>query len=135
MMQKLARLALWMVPLLFVSLCPAFLFGAPQYGAAPADEKAAKAPTKHSVTGCLQKGDEMGGFTITGKDGKVWELHGKKVDLSGHVGHTVTVSGSATDRSKAEEEKVEANEKKEYGEKEHGDLRVSSLKMVSESCK
>jgi len=132
MMQKVARLSLWMVPVLFVSLCPAFLYGAPQMG----DEKAAKAPAaKHSVTGCLQKGDEAGGFTITGKDGKVWELQGKKVDLSGHVGHTVTVTGSATSRSKAEEEKVEANEKKEAGEKEHGDLHVTSLKMVSESCK
>ena len=132
MMQKLVRVSLWMIPLVLVSLC-----AASQYGAAPmGDEKAAKAPAaKHSVTGCLQKGDEMGGFTITGKDGKVWELHGKKVDLSGHVGHTVTVTGSTTNMSKEDEEKVEANEKKEYGEKKHGDLHVSSLKMVSESCK
>jgi hypothetical protein len=132
MMQKLVRVSLWMIPLVLVSLCPAS-----QYGAAPmGDEKAGKAPAaKHSVTGCLQKGDEMGGFTITGKDGKVWELHGKKVDLSGHVGHTVTVTGSTTNMSKEDEEKVEANEKKEYGEKKHGDLHVSSLKMVSESCK
>src|SRR5882762_8367675 len=110
MMQKLVRVSLCMIPLVLVSLC-----SASQYGAAPTgDEKAGKAPAaKHSVTGCLQKGDEMGGFTITGKDGKVWELHGKKVDLSGHVGHTVTVTGSAANRSKAEEEKVEANEKKE----------------------
>src|SRR5258706_8055825 len=124
-MQKPVRISLWMIPLVLASLC-----SASQYGAAPmGDEKAAKAPAaKHSVTGCLQKGDEMGGFTITGKDGKVWELHGKKVDLSGHVGHTVTVTGSAANRSKAEEEKVEANEKKEAGEKEHGDLHVTSLK-------
>jgi hypothetical protein len=47
----------------------------------------------------------------------------------------VAVSGTAANRSKEEEEKIEANEKKEYGEKKHGDLRVSSLKMVSESCK
>ena len=132
MMHKLVRVTLWMAPLVLVSLCPAFLFGAPQM----ADEKAEKAATaKHSVTGCLQKGDEMGGYTIAGKDGKVWELHGKKVDLSGHVGHTVTVTGSSTNMSKEEEEKVEANEKKEYGEKRDGDLRVSGLKMVSESCK
>jgi len=132
MMQRLVRVSLWMIPLVLVSLC-----SASQYGAAPTgDEKAEKAPAaKHSVTGCLQKGDEMGGFTITGKDGKVWELHGKKVDLSGHVGHTVTVTGATSNMSKEEEEKVEANEKKEYGEKKHGDLRVSSLKMVSESCK
>jgi hypothetical protein len=129
MMQKHARLSLWMVPVLFVGLCPALLFGAPQMG----DEKAAG--SKHSVTGCLQKGDEMEGYTITDKDGKVWELHGKQVKLAGHVGHTVSVTGSSTNRSKEEEEKYEANEKKEYGEKEHADLQVSHLKMVSESCK
>ena len=97
------------------------------------DEKAAG--SKHSVTGCLQKGDEMEGYTITDKDGKVWELHGKQVKLSGHVGHTVTVSGMTTNMSKDDEDKIESNEKKEYGEKKHGDLQVSNLKMVSESCK
>jgi hypothetical protein len=79
--------------------------------------------------------DEPEGFTITGEDGKVWELHRKKVQLADHVGHTVTVTGSAAKRSKAEEEKIEANEKKEAAGKEHGDLKISSLKMVSDSCK
>jgi hypothetical protein len=129
MMHKHKRMSLWMVPVLFVGLCPALLFGAPQMG----DEKAAG--SKQSVTGCLQKGDEAGGFTITDKDGKVWELHGKQVKLGDHAGHTVTVSGMTTNMSKAEEEKIEANEKKEAGGMEHGDLQVSSLKMVSESCK
>jgi hypothetical protein len=127
MMRKLERLSLWTVAAMFVCLCPGLLHGAPQMG----DEKAAG--SKH-VTGCLQKGDEAEGFTITDKKGKVWELHGKEVKLAGHVGHTVTVNGSATNRSKEDEEKYEANEKKEYGEKEHGDLQVSHLKMVSESC-
>jgi hypothetical protein len=45
------------------------------------------------------------------------------------------VTGSAASKSKAQEEKIEADEKKEAGGKEHGDLRVSSLKMVSDSCK
>ena len=133
MMQKLARLSMWMIPVLLMSLSPAALYSAPQ----TADEKAEKMPAKSrkSVTGCLQKGDEAEGFMITGKDGKVWELHSKKVQLAEHVGHTVTVAGTAANRSKEEEEKIEANEKKEYGEKKHGDLRVSSLKMVSDSCK
>jgi len=132
MKQKHAGLSLWMIPLLFVSLCPGFLYGAPQMG----DEKAAKtAADQYSVTGCLQKGDEPGGFMITDKDGKVWELQSKQVKLSGHVGHTVTVAGSATNGSKKEEEKMEANEKKEAGGKEHADLHVTSLKMVSETCK
>ncbi len=133
MMQKLARLSMWMIPVLLMSLSPAALYSAPQ----TTEEKAEKTPAKSSksVTGCLQKGDEAEGFTITGKGGKVWELHSKKVQLAEHVGHTVTVAGTADSRSKEEEEKIEANEKKEYGEKKHGDLRVSSLKMVSDSCK
>jgi len=45
------------------------------------------------------------------------------------------VTGPAARKSKAQEERIEANEKKEAGGKEHGDLRVSSLKMVSDSCK
>ena len=132
MMQKLARLFGWTISILFVSLCASSLYGAPQ----TADEKAEKASagSKHTITGCLQKGDESGGFTIAGKDGKVWELHGKKVPLAGHVGHTVTVTGSGTSKSKSEEEKIEANEKKEAGGKEHGDLRVSSLTMVGDTC-
>src|ERR1700752_5102504 len=132
MMQKHTRLSLWMVAVLLMSLSPAFLYGAPQMG----DEKAAKAESgKHTVTGCLQKGDEAGGYTITDKDGKVWELHSKQVKLSGHVGHTVSVSGMATNGSKEEEEKIAANERKESNGMEPADLKVSSLKMVSESCK
>lgn len=91
--------------------------------------------TAQSVTGCLQKGDEAGGFTIAGDDGKVWELHGTKVKLAGHVGHTVTVTGSGAKESKATEDKKEASEKKEASGKEYGDLKVQSLKMVSETCK
>jgi hypothetical protein len=88
-----------------------------------------------TVTGCLQKGGETGGFYIAGDNGKVWELHSKKVSLAEHVGHTVTVSGPATMETKEDEAKIDADEKKEYGDKEHGDLRVHHLKMVSESCK
>ena len=132
MMQKLAIPSAWMVSILFVSLSPMSL-----HGRSPMDEKAksASAGPRQTVTGCLQKGDEPGGFTITGEDGKVWELHGKKVPLADHVGHTVTVAGSAGSKSKEQEEKIEASEKKEAGEKEHGDLRVTGLKMISNSCK
>ena len=94
-----------------------------------------KGGSMQTVTGCLQKGDEMGGYMIAGDNGKVWELHSKKVNLGEHVGHTVTVTGAETNESKGDEAKIEANEKKEYGDKEHGDIRVHSLKMVSDSCK
>ena len=89
------------------------------------------------VTGCLQRGVEAGEFSITGPDGKTWELSSRSVKLDEHVGHQVTVTGSAHSESKAEEE---AEEKKEgrleraAAKEEFGDLRVTDLKMVSETC-
>lgn len=121
------KLMVWALSLVFGGLffsipCSAQMGGS----AAPASTQ--------SVTGCLKKGDEAGGFTIAGDDGKVWELHSKKVKLSEHVGHKVTVTGMVAKESKATEDKMEANEKKEASGKEYGDLKVESLKMVSESC-
>jgi len=127
-MHSYTRLCLWAVALVFGGL----LFSATC--SAQMDEHKGKAAPQ-SVTGCLQKGDEAGGVTITGADGKVWELHSKKVKLSEHVGHTVTVTGAEVKQSKATEEKIEPSEKKEASGKEYGDLRVDSLKMVSDSCK
>jgi len=87
-----------------------------------------------SVTGCLQKGDEANEFSITGNDGKVYGLRSSSVKLADHVGHTVTVSGKLKAEGKDEDED-EAKESKEGGKKETGDIQVSKLKMVSESCK
>jgi hypothetical protein len=87
-----------------------------------------------TATGCLQKGDEPNGFTLTGEDGKVWELRTSKVSLSEHVGHKVTITGSPVKADSSTEKKVASSETKEASGKEHGDLKVSNLKMVSESC-
>jgi hypothetical protein len=84
-----------------------------------------------TVTGCLQKGDEADEFSLTGEDGKLYELRSSSVKLAEHVGHKVTVSG----KFKAEGyEKDEAKENKESGKPEAGDIQVSNLKMVSDSC-
>lgn len=80
-----------------------------------------------SVTGCLQKGDEAGEYSITGKDGKRYGLRSKTVDLSKHLGHTVTVTGT---KEREENEEKEKNE----GRGEYADLLVTDLKMVSSSC-
>ena len=102
---------------------------------ANAQEKQTEKPAKETktVTGCLQKGDEAGEFSIAGDDGKVWGLRSSTVKLEDHVGHKVTLVGTAGGESKAEEKKegavVQAAQKKEYG-----DIRVTSLKMVSDSC-
>jgi hypothetical protein len=89
-----------------------------------------------TVTGCLQKGDEPGEFSIQGEDGKVWGLKSNSVKLEEHLGHTVTVTGSASKESRAEEkkEKKEGEVEKASNKEEYGDIRVVSLKMVSDSC-
>lgn len=90
-----------------------------------------------SVTGCLQKGVEPGEFSITGEDGKTWGLRSKTVKLEQHVGHRVTVTGSAHRESEAQEkseEKKEGRMENAAGKEEYGDLRVTDLKMISDTC-
>ena len=82
-----------------------------------------------SVTGCLQKGDEAGEYSITSEDGKRYALRSKTVGLAQHVGRKMTVTGTQV------REENEEKEKKEAGGGEYADLRVTSLKMISEGCK
>jgi len=113
--------------ILFVSLTATLM-----YAAAAADEKAGASQT---VTGCLQKGLENKGYFLLTADGQHWELYPtSKVSLAEHVGHTVTVTGTVAKRSPEQEEKNQPYEKKEITGKEHADLNVSSLKMVSDTC-
>lgn len=88
-----------------------------------------------SVTGCVQKGTETNGYYITDENGKTWELTESAAKVSPHVGHKVTLTGMATKESKATEAKKETSEKEEAGSNAHaGDFKVSSVKMISESC-
>ncbi len=135
-MLKIARLSCWLVPMLFVCLCPLTLH-AQESAAQEKQDKTKPAPQTQSVTGCLQKGDEAGEFSITGEDGKTWELRSRSVKLDEHVGHKVTVTGSPTRESKAEEkaeEKKEGKVEKASSKEEYGDLSVTSLKMISTTC-
>jgi hypothetical protein len=130
MIWKPARLSASTILVLFVGLGATLLYGAPQM----ANDKPSAA-SEQTVTGCLQKGVEPVGFFIIGADDKHWELYsGKEVSLADHVGHTVTVTGSLAKRSAKQEEKSQPNEKKETGAREHSDLQISSLKMVSDTC-
>jgi hypothetical protein len=72
---------------------------------------AAPAPAD-SVTGCLSKGDKAGTYAITA-DGKATPVMSKSVKLDGHVGHTVTLTGT-TDKS--------------------GNFEATKLAMKSASC-
>jgi hypothetical protein len=100
-------------------------------------EAKSEAKENVTVTGCLQRGDEPGEFSIIGKDGKTWGLHSTNVKLDKHLGHAVTVAGSRTHESKAQEkaeEKKEGQVEKASSKEEYADLRVTSLQMVSEAC-
>ena len=91
-------------------------------------ESKTKSGKNVSVTGCLQKGDEAGEYTITGQDGKRYGLRGKTgVDLSKHVGHKVTVTGTEMRERSSAKEKKEANEESEH-------LRVTNVQHISEGC-
>ncbi|MGA3055042.1 MAG: hypothetical protein ABSD63_12605 [Candidatus Korobacteraceae bacterium] len=128
MLRKFARISLWMVPILFVGLTVAS-----QYGAAQMSDD--KTSAQQTVTGCLQKGLEPGGFFLIGANNQHWELYqNDKVSLADHVGQTVAVSGILPKRSVAQEEKSQPYEKKETGSRKHGDFEVSSLKVVSQTC-
>ena len=73
-----------------------------------------------TVTGCLQKGDEAGEYSITSEDGKRYGLRSKTVGLAKHVGHKVTVTGTQVG------EESEEKEQKEKGGGEYADLRVTT---------
>ena len=122
-MQKLARL--------FALLVFGLALAAYVSPIASAQEKSAGGKT--TVTGCLQQGDEPGEYSITGEDGKTYGLRSKAVNLSEHLGHKVTVMGTLRAES-AEKEKGEAEEHEKKEAVEAGDIRVTSLKMVSEKC-
>jgi Protein of unknown function (DUF5818) len=126
MSHKIAKLAFWLIPILCLSLCPVALIA---QTAAP-EKKAEKSQT---VTGCLQKGDEAGEFSLKGEDGKTWGLRSTSVKLDQHIGHQVTVTGSTTHETKAEEKK-EGQVENAGSKTEYADLTVTSLKMVSDSC-
>ena len=126
MSHRIAKLAFWLIPILCLSLCPVALIA---QTAAP-EKKAEKSQT---VTGCLQKGDEAGEFSLKGEDGKTWGVRSTSVKLDQHIGHQVTVTGSTTHETKAEEKK-EGQVENAGSKTEYADLTVTSLKMVSDSC-
>jgi opacity protein-like surface antigen len=95
------------------------------------DPKAVK-PAK-TLTGCLQKGDQPGEVTLTAADGKTWDLRSDNVKLEEHIGHQVTATGTVTHETKAEEKK-EGQTEKAATKEAYGDLNVTEVKMVSQTC-
>ena len=122
-MQNLVRL----------SILLAFALALGAYGTPKASAQEKTAGGKTTITGCLQKGDEPGEYSITAEDGKTYGLRSKTVKLSEHLGHKVTVTGTLRAES-AEKEKGEAAEHEKKEAAEAGDIRVTDLHMVSDKC-
>jgi hypothetical protein len=98
--------------------------------AAP-DAKAAT-PAK-TVTGCLQKGDQPGEITLTAADGRIYDLRSDSVKFDEHVGHQVAATGTVTHQVKAEQKK-EGQMENASSKAPFGDLNVTDVKMVSDTC-
>jgi hypothetical protein len=125
MLKRVAIPSVWIVLVTFVVLTATSLPAAAQTAG----------NASQTVTGCLQKGSESGGFFLTTGDNYHWELYSTgTVSLAEHAGQTVTVSGTSPHRTDAQEQVSQPVEKKEAGARKHGDLQVSSLKVVSASC-
>jgi hypothetical protein len=123
-MSHVKRLSLLFAPLVLLSFVTVL--------ASAQDNMGMSNKQSMSVTGCLKQGNDTGGYYIMGDDGKMYELMGK--GLSAHVNHKVTVTGMQETMSQSQEQKRMSAEKSEAGNASVVDMKVSSVKMVSESC-
>lgn len=96
----------------------------------PSFARGKNSTTSSTMTGCLMKSAEANEYAFKADDGRTYGLKSTKVDLAQHVGHKVTVTGSL----KPEKEKSPAKASKESIPNEAGDMKVTDLKMVSNSC-
>jgi hypothetical protein len=91
------------------------------------------------ITGCLSKGDSAHEFMLTGNDGSTWEVRSSRVALSEHVGHTITATGVVSNAKMHNMKEDEKEAAKDSGMKksdaEHGHMKITDVKMVSDSCK
>ena len=92
-----------------------------------------------TITGCLQPCDDANEFKFTGQDGSKWDVKSDSVKLAPHVGHTVTVTGVVSNAAAHGAKEDIKDEAKEHGvgknSTETGDLTITTLKMVSKTCK
>ncbi|PYU83390.1 MAG: hypothetical protein DMG50_08350 [Acidobacteria bacterium] len=99
-----------------------------------AQDKGAEVRT---LTGCLSKAEGAHEYKLTTENGSTWELHTKTLKLSPHAGHTVTVTGKVRAAAMHETKEKVKDETKDMdkGATEHGQLNVTNISMVSDSCK
>jgi hypothetical protein len=77
------------------------------------------APTEHSMTGCLAKGDDAGTFKLTNleKGPKEVVIAETTANLAPHLGHKVEITGVAVP-----------------GKDKTHTMKVTAVKMISASC-
>jgi hypothetical protein len=128
---RVTRNGLWLGVILVLGASAAFA----------QDTASTPKPKAHvrSITGCLSKGDSADEFQLTATNGSTWEVRSDKVTLADHLGHTITATGVVSN-AKLHNLKEDAKDAaKDSGVKktdtEHGHLTITSMKMVSESCK
>ena len=91
------------------------------------------------ITGCLSKGDSAHEFLLTGDDGSTWEVRSSRVALGKHVGHTITATGVVSHAKmhnlKEDTKEMARDTGMKKSDTEHGHMRITAVKMVSDSCK
>jgi hypothetical protein len=118
-------------------LCVVLAFGTSLWVMAGESSDKGKSDTR-TITGCLAQGDNAKEFKLTADDGSTWEVKSSNVSLAEHVGHTISATGvvsNAMAHNMKEDTKDMAHDtgmKKDN--KEHGHLKVTDVKMVSDSC-
>ena len=124
-MRHQSRIAPWFAALALLGVCPMRLWGQDKAQTGQAGQnRTVTNPLLVNVTGCLRKNSASEGYYIADANGRTWELTSKKVDLSKHVFHVVSVSGHPSTDAKTGEGKSE----QQFG------LDVTELEMVSNSC-
>jgi hypothetical protein len=98
-------------------------------GTAPQKEHEAhqEKPKEVIVTGCLMKRDKPGDFALTTRDAKLYYVESTTVDLSAHVRHTVTVTGTFVPDSETRDDPDKSGEAET--------INVTKLEMVSKTCR
>jgi hypothetical protein len=86
---------------------------------------------EHTMTGCVQKGTAADTFVLTNTDAKGPKTIGiveSKENLTPHVGHVIAITGTDVPAKEAESAKPAPPKADHY-------MKVTSLKMVSTTCK
>lgn len=95
-----------------------------------AQDKMAKPPQEHTMTGCLQKGVTADTFVVQNtaeKGPKMIGIVSSKATLAPHVGHKIDITGTAVPAAEAEKSKPAPPKADHY-------MNLTAIKMVAATC-